>query len=198
MVTKGIRIDEKTDLNNPVIEDLPFSEMEKQTLSKQHYSLSAEDVEKILPDLVYENEDGTKSINYVEMVPILAQVMGELSAKVQALEKGKGDVRMAKQIVTGIGETTDDIQVLSMGQNCPNPFSVATEVEVVIPECVQSAYIYVYDLTGKKVQSVDITVRGKQTVKLNAVSLEEGMYLYSLIADGKVIQTRRMIIEKKF
>ena len=197
MVTKGIRMDGKTDLNHPVIEDLPFSEMEKQTLAKQHYSLSTEDVEKIFPDLVYENEDGTKSINYVEMVPILAQVMGELSAKVQALEKDKGEVMMAKQIVTGIDKATEDLQVLSMGQNRPNPFSVATEVEVVIPEYVQSAYIYVYDLTGKKVQSVDITVRGKQTVQLNSTSLEEGMYLYSLIADGKVIQTRRMIIDKK-
>jgi len=65
-----------------------------------------------------------------------------------------------------------------------------------VPESVQSAFVYVYDLQGKKVQQVNLTARGKQTVQLNAASLADGMYLYSLIADGKVVETRRMIVEK--
>jgi len=67
---------------------------------------------------------------------------------------------------------------------------------VSVPESVQYAFVYVYDLQGKKVQQVDITARGKQTVKVDAANLAEGMYLYSLIADGKVVETRRMIVEK--
>ena len=45
-------------------------------------------------------------------------------------------------------------------------------------------------------QQVNLTARGRQTVQLNATSLADGMYLYSLIADGKVVETRRMIVEK--
>jgi len=33
-----------------------------------------------------------------------------------------------------------------------------------VPESVQSAFVYVYDLQGKKVQQVNLTARGKQTV----------------------------------
>ena len=44
-------------------------------------------------------------------------------------------------------------------------------------------------------QQIDIPVRGKQNVQLDASALTDGMYLYSLIADGKVVQTRRMIVE---
>jgi len=54
------------------IENTPgISRIEEQNLSKMHYALSAEQVEKVYPDLVYENEDGSKSINYLEMIPLL-------------------------------------------------------------------------------------------------------------------------------
>ena len=167
-----------------------------QVFAKKHYALNTDQLEEVFPDLVYVNDDGTKSINYVEMVPVLVQAINELSAKIETLEGGNGDVMMARKVATGVDATAANVQILSLGQNKPNPFSTTTSVEVSVPSDVQSAFIYVYDLTGKKVQQVDITARGKQTVQLNAASLEEGMYLYSLIADGKVVQTRRMIVEK--
>ena len=189
------------DLENPEGVDQMFCGLKAKSLRydterKKHYSLMAEDVGKIFPDLVYVNDDGTKSINYVEMVPVLVQAINELSAKIETLEGGNGDVMMARKVATGVDATAANVQILSLGQNKPNPFSTTTSVEVSVPEDVQSAFIYVYDLTGKKVQQADITARGKQTVQLKAASLEEGMYLYSLIADGKMVETRRMIIEK--
>ena len=174
----------------------PMGKMEKQIYSKQHYSLSADELEAIFPDLVYENEDGTKSINYVEMVPILVQAIGELSAKVAALEGKDGSVKKVAAKTTGINDVDGSVDVLALGQNKPNPFGTSTEIEVSVPESVQSAFVYVYDLQGKKVQQVNLTARGKQTVQLNAADLTDGMYLYSLIADGKVVETRRMIVEK--
>ena len=166
---------------------------EKQVLTKQHYCLDAEQLEEVFPDLVYENEDGSKSINYVEMVPILVQAINELKAEITEL-KG-GDAKPQTRAMSGEGETKD-MAILSMGENKPNPFSATTSIHVSIPETVQKAFIYVYDLTGKKVQQLDITARGKQNVQINATALNDGMYLYSLIADGKVVQTRRMIVEK--
>ena len=168
--------------------------MEEQVLTKQHFGLDADQLEEVFPDLVYENEDGTKSINYVEMVPILVQAINELKEEINEL-KGTETAKKAKK-ATGLSEKAESVQVMFLGQNKPNPFSTTTEVEVTVPESVQHAFVYVYDLNGKKVQQVDITARGKQTVSINAATLEEGMYLYSLIADGQVVQTRRMIIEK--
>ena len=167
-----------------------------QVLSKQHYTLKAEQLEEVFPNLVYDNEDGTKSINYVEMVPILVQAINELSAKVAELEGKDGAVRKVEARTTGINDVDGSVEFLALGQNKPNPFGTSTEIEVSVPESVQSAFVYVYDLQGKKVQQVNITARGKQTVQLNAADLTDGMYLYSLIADGKVVETRRMIVEK--
>ena len=182
---------------NMVDDDAPiFSSVEKQILTKQHYGLDADQLEEVFPDLVYEDEDGTKSINYVEMVPILVQAINELKSEIDELKGNDGGSKKAKALATGIDEMGENVSMLSLGQNKPNPFGTSTNIEVSIPSDVQKAFIYVYDLTGKKLEQVDITSRGKQAVTINAASLTDGMYLYSLIADGKVVETRRMIVEK--
>lgn len=167
-----------------------------QNVTKRHYGLDAEELEEVFPDLVYDNEDGTKSINYVEMVPILVQAINELKSEIDVLKGDGSNVKKVKAQATNVDEIGGSVTLLSLGQNKPNPFGTSTNIEVSIPENVQTAFVYVYDLTGKKLQQVDIPARGKQTVTLNAAALTDGMYLYSLIADGKAVETRRMIVEK--
>lgn len=171
-----------------------LSAIEAQVLSKQHYALSAEELEGIFPELVYVTEEGNKAINYIEMVPILVQAINELTVKVAQLEGS--DVKRETRTFNSADGSDNDITLLSLGENKPNPFSNSTTIPVSIPESVEKAFIYVYDLTGKKVQQVDVAVRGRQCITLDSTSLTAGMYLYSLIADGKVVQTRRMIVEK--
>ena len=175
---------------------LELSTIEKQILTKQHYGINAEELEEVFPDLVYENEDGTKSINYVEMVPILVQAINELKSEIDELKGNDEGSKKAKALATGIDEMGENVTLLSLGQNKPNPFGTSTNIEVSIPSDVQKAFIYVYDLTGKKLEQVDIHARGKLAISLNASALTNGMYLYSLVADGKVVDTRRMIVEK--
>ena len=49
------------------------------------------DVDKLkeaFPELVYEKEDGTTGVNYVEMIPILVQVINNLSDEIKVLKSG--------------------------------------------------------------------------------------------------------------
>ena len=93
-------------------------------------------------------------------------------------------------------DTTNDIMLLSLGQNNPNPFSEQTSIEVSIPENVSAAALLIFDMQGKQVKKIDIDERGKFRITVTGQGLTEGMYLYSLIADGKVVQTRKMILSK--
>ena len=187
--------DSNSESGDEVIQIPEYSAIDRQLYAKQHYGLSADQLEEVFPDLVYEDENGNKSINYMEMVPILVQAINELSAKVAALEGGT-NAKRAKKAATAISDSKSDITLLSLGQNKPNPFGTATTIDVSVPETVQNAFIYVYDLQGKKVDQVDIAAHGKQSIQLTTANLTAGMYLYSLIADGKVVETRRMIVEK--
>ena len=171
----------------------PMGTLELQSLTKQHYALDAEQLEDIYPDLVYENVDGSKSINYMELIPVLVQAINELSAKVEALEGYRASKQNSKK-ATSIN--TADGQVLSLGQNNPNPFSETTSIEVCVPDEITTATLFVYDMSGAQVEKIDINERGTTRVSFSGTGLKEGMYLYSLVADGRVVGTKKMILAK--
>lgn len=54
---------------------------------KVHYGIPVDQLEKYFPELVYEQADGDKCVNYIEMIPLLVQSIKELSNKVEKLEE---------------------------------------------------------------------------------------------------------------
>ncbi len=170
--------------------------LNSQAYTKKHYGISVDGLREAFPDLVYEDQEGNPCINYIEMIPLLVHCIGELKAEVARLEtiaSGKANMQKAPAS-TGMEEST--AVVAALGQNEPNPFTENTEIAYVLPDNVRSAALYIYDMNGAQVDAFPITGGGAGTVTVEGGRLEAGMYLYSLIADGKVIDTKRMILTK--
>ena len=49
-------------------------------------------------------------------------------------------------------------------------------------------------MSGKQIQSLPVTERGETNITVYANDLTAGMYIYTLVVDGKVAVTRRMIV----
>ncbi len=49
-------------------------------------------------------------------------------------------------------------------------------------------------MNGLQIKRIQIAQKGMGSVNINASELRPGMYLYTLIADGKEIATKRMIL----
>lgn len=162
--------------------------------SKVHHGLDAEQLEKLYPELVEKDKNGNYWINYIELIPILVKGINELSSELAEL-KGASP-KMARDMSTSIEEATTDVDVVRMDQNSPNPFSESTMIKLNIPQSTTTANILIYDLNGKQIEKVSVDERGETNVTVYASNLESGMYIYSLILDGKVISTRKMIVEK--
>ena len=84
--------------------------------------------------------------------------------------------------------------MVRMDQNKPNPFSESTVIKLNIPKDTKSASIFIYDLSGKQVKSIPVNERGKTDITVYASDLTSGMYIYSLVVDGSVCVTRKMIL----
>lgn len=160
-------------------------------LTHKHYGLIAQELQKIYPDLVVEDEEGYLSVNYVEIVPLLIHSIQELSAK---LDEANKSIVLRGEGGTGI-ETQDALQT-ELFQNTPNPFTEKTTIHCTIAETVSQAMLYVYDMNGKQIAEYPVVERGDAQVVIEGNSLDAGMYMYSLIADGNVIDTKRMILTK--
>lgn len=176
-----------------------MSAMEIQHFQKPHYGLVASELKEVLPELVYEGQNGELCINYIEMIPLLVQSIKELKAEIATLQGGNngGVVVMSRAIggATSVEEATA-LTIPMLKQNNPNPFTENTVIEYTLPETVQTANIYIYDMNGSQIEQIALTERGESSITVNGGQLSAGMYLYSLIADGKVIDTKRMILTK--
>jgi hypothetical protein len=176
-----------------------MSAMEIQHFEKSHYGLDAAELNEVLPELVYEGQNGELCINYIEMIPLLVESIKELKAEINMLQGGNngGAVVMTRATygTTDIEESTA-LTIPLLKQNNPNPFTENTVIEYSLPETVQTANIYIYDMNGKQIEQIALTERGESSVTVNGGELSAGMYLYSLIADGQVIDTKRMILTK--
>ncbi len=51
-------------------------------------------------------------------------------------------------------------------------------------------------MRGSQVKSFNINERGNASITIEGNSLEAGMYLYTLIVDGKEVNTKKMILTK--
>ena len=184
----------KDDFSNDSLEEEPIDYLEIQKLSKKHYALDAEQLESLFPDLVYEQEDGTKVVNYMELIPLLVQSIGELNERINKLSQQKDyGVQFARSASDIDEEKT--VTSASLQQNTPNPFSSQTKIRFTLPDNTRNAYIYIFDMNGKMQKQIAID-SSMDSVTINGYELAAGIYLYSLVVNGQEIDTKRMILSK--
>jgi hypothetical protein len=102
-----------------------------------------------------------------------------------------------KNNVTGVGQINSDLQGFSMSQNEPNPFTHETVINYTLPQSITSAYLAVYDLTGKQITTLTLDQKGASSITITSQKLAAGIYIYSIVADGKVMDSKRMIVTDK-
>lgn len=100
-----------------------------------------------------------------------------------------------EQLRTAITVNLSNKNAIVLNQNVPNPFAESTTITYSVPSSVQKAQIHFYDGTGKLINTVDITERGNGQLNVFANDLSSGVYTYSLVADGQVVSTKRMVKE---
>lgn len=165
-------------------------------IKNKHYGLIAQELQKIYPDLVIESQDGYLAINYLEIIPLLIRSVQELKSELDATKGSNAPIQKAQTRSTDEEATDMDAIVTTLYQNTPNPFTESTLIQCDVAEEVIKADLYVYDMNGKQITVYAITERGATNITIEGRSLEAGMYLYALIADGQVIDTKRMILTK--
>ena len=164
-----------------------------------HYMMEVSSVANVFPSLVKTNGQGGQYVNYTELIPLLLKAIQELKAQVDVLSGSSGAAMMSP----AQGSTTAVNEPLTLGksttarllQNTPNPFTERTEIRFSVPDDTRSAYIYIFDMTGKMLRQIPVNST-MQSVTINGYELSAGIYLYSLVINGQVIDTKRMILSK--
>lgn len=163
---------------------------QEKILSRRHFGLSAQELKEIYPNLVLEAQDGYLYVNYTELVPVLIRAIQELKEELDAVMGSDGNAKKAPA-TTSVNTALTGANVLY--QNTPNPFKEQTTIRFSLADDAQSASICIFDMTGKMLKNLPVS-SGDSSVSIAGWELGEGMFLYTLIVNGKEIDTKRMII----
>ena len=77
--------------------------------------------------------------------------------------------------------------------NSPNPFTTQTVFSFNVASKESKAELHISDLNGRSIDILPIHTNMKE-INYDRKNLSAGIYFYSLIVDGKIIETKKMII----
>ena len=130
------------------------------------------------------------------VIPVLVQAVKELDATIQQLELQLDEKANLSDLQNNKNLTSKSLLSNAvMNQNTPNPFNSTTNISFTIPTSARSAFISICNLQGTQVKKFDISTRGKVSIIVSFSDLGvAGMYMYSLVVDGQLISTKRMLL----
>ncbi len=178
----------------------------------------AQDVEKAAKELNYDfsgvdaakNSKDLYGLRYSEFVVPLVKAVQELSkmnddkdTKIDDLQKQINELKAL--IISGNTSTSasaDNIHLQippvnsMLSQNIPNPFNTNTLIRYTTVSSAKQVQIIIFNSNGAAVKQFNNLNPGIAELTVTAGSLAAGSYFYSLIIDGKKVDTRQMIITK--
>jgi len=84
--------------------------------------------------------------------------------------------------------------VNALFQNTPNPFSQETQIEYTLANDAQNAMICIYNMNGEQLRCFPLNIESSGVITIEGNDLKAGMYLYSLLVDDQLIDTKRMVL----
>jgi hypothetical protein len=184
----------------------------------------AQDIQAVFPDLVrnvrYRLEgdeatgEGVKrkeeieylAVDYISMIPYIVEAIKELDGarsanttlqqRITEMEAETAELRRRLEELDGSSNLNNSFDNgAKVFGNTPNPFSAETRIAYELPAS-SNATLIVYNMSGKQVMSFNNLKSGRGEVVIEGNSLEAGMYIYTLIANGQEVDTHRMILTK--
>jgi len=155
------------------------------------------------------------AVNYTGFIPVLIGAVKEqqhtidslkdvINDRLSSLEKRLNGCCNANNYKTDPNDANTEgsnrhtvelsnLQSIILDQNAPNPFAEQTVIGYFLPDDVKTAEIIFHNAQGRQINRAAITTRGKGEINVYAQDLSSGVYTYTLIADGNVIDTKRMV-----
>ncbi len=139
---------------------------------------------------------------------VIKELQKKTTSQQDVIEGLKGEVTELKSLVEKLleesqGKDTKGFNYVlplenkaMLAQNRPNPFDQNTVIDYNIPAGYQDVKIKVTSADGKELGVVDILEVGSGQVTIRTKAYPAGTYYYSLVLDGQVLETKRMVLTR--
>ena len=175
--------------------------MQIEKLEPKEYGLIAQEVKSIVPEVVQKMQDSTLAISYSSIIPILIEAIKEQQRQIDELQNTIEKNELKNQVLLNSidsdgGFVDGYLNNNRLFQNVPNPFNERTMISFFIDNNSKNASLNIYNINGKLIKDVSIKGFGKGEIEIEGGELGAGVYIYSLIVDGVVVDSKQMVLTK--
>jgi hypothetical protein len=170
-----------------------FPELVKKAVKPAEYENRSRHI--ISPEVEYE------TVNYLGLTPVIIASIQELKTEndmqQQFIEKQQQQIEDLMLLVSKLTNGNNGNAALSgasLLQNAPNPVNGTTAIRYSLPEGAGRAQLLLTDALGRSIKAIQLTSAG--VVNVDVSGLSSGVYNYSLVIDGKTLQTKKMTVTK--
>ncbi|MEM1326302.1 MAG: tail fiber domain-containing protein [Bacteroidota bacterium] len=187
-------------------EENPFAQYWKDKANVRYTGFIAQEVEAAAEELSFEfsgvdqprSEVDIYGLRYGVFVVPLVKAVQEQQEVIEDLEEKVARLEgLVSSLIKESNVITEQVSSANLLQNAPNPFSDNTTIQYFIPESTQRAQLQVVNANGQIIKQIELSnVVGQGQVRLEANTLNAGNYRYQLIIDGRIVDSKQMVLTK--
>lgn len=155
------------------------------------FGVMAQEMKEIYPNLVSGSEEDGYGVNYTAMIPLLIRAVQDQKQTIESLQEELTDL---KSKITENGEMAELLDLEGDKMTIfPNPSNSVANISLKGTNR-GSVSLEVINLNGEVVQR--IANANSKSAEINTSEMLKGVYFVRYIRDGKVLETKRLLIEK--
>lgn len=146
-------------------------------------------------------------VYYSDIIPVLIHGIQEQQAKIEGLKAEVAVLRAMNERINALEEQLSNQQTIlledhsgteepALHQNEPNPFYEGTRIRFFLPKTTQNAFLVINTVDGKEIKRLKIANTGTGEIIIKSGTYPAGSYSYSLFIDGRLYDTKRMVLVK--
>jgi len=162
--------------------------------SEDYLMISESSIKYMLINAVKEQQDIIETQQNIvetqkEEIAALREEMSEIKEMMQAILNDQNtDITRQNIQLDGRGAYLE--------QNQPNPFNTNTLIKYHVPTDATNVLVNIFNEKGQLIHSESIAQMGTGQIQVKAGTIPAGIYSYSLIVNGNITDTKRMVIVK--
>ncbi|HPQ35804.1 MAG TPA: T9SS type A sorting domain-containing protein [Tenuifilaceae bacterium] len=158
---------------------IPKEEIKSNENNNGSIGFNGKDVYEVLPQLVvYDTLSNQYGVDYDGLIPVLVEALKEQQKQIDELNR-----------------KISELNLLSSSNLFPNPTDYYANIKTSIPSTTKKAVLMIYNSEGKLIKQINIEDRGNSIITFDTSNLMSGIYVCSLIADGNILLSKKMIKE---
>ena len=165
---------------------------EAEDASRKRIGFLAQDIEKVLPELVQTDENGVKSIDYIGFIPLIVESLKEMQQTIQAQQN---EIDLLQSLLPeeskSLLRSTSTDNIVIEGAKLYN--RAGTSVSYTLPSTFANAYLQVFDIAGRMLKKITLTT-ANDTVEINPSEIGLGTFIYVLYVDGQKADTLKKFV----